>query len=110
MLAEPKRTQDVSVEGSEYVKTTRDPDTRLPDAIELNKLYLRAIDRRDRLYLLIDLDAPEIVVRNERRMLDSAVNELLEKLALVEAMAAIANHGFAGNVREFADWQIELRV
>lgn len=43
---------------------------------DLNDLYRRVINRNNRLKRLIDLDAPEIIIRNEKRMLQEAVDAL----------------------------------
>ncbi len=45
---------------------------------DLNDLYRRVINRNNRLKKLIDLSAPEIIVRNEKRMLQEAVDALLD--------------------------------
>jgi DNA-directed RNA polymerase subunit beta' len=45
---------------------------------DLNDLYRRVINRNNRLKKLISLGAPDIIVRNEKRMLQEAVDALLE--------------------------------
>ena len=45
---------------------------------DLNDLYRRVINRNNRLKKLIDLNAPEIICRNEKRMLQEAVDALLD--------------------------------
>jgi DNA-directed RNA polymerase subunit beta' len=45
---------------------------------DLNDLYRRVINRNNRLKRLIELRAPEIIVRNEKRMLQEAVDSLLD--------------------------------
>jgi DNA-directed RNA polymerase subunit beta' len=45
---------------------------------DLNDLYRRVINRNNRLRKLLDLGAPEIIVRNEKRMLQEAVDSLLD--------------------------------
>ncbi|MCA9530746.1 MAG: DNA-directed RNA polymerase subunit beta' [Myxococcales bacterium] len=45
---------------------------------DLNDLYRRVINRNNRLKRLIELNAPEIIVRNERRMLQEAVDALFD--------------------------------
>ena len=45
---------------------------------DLNDLYRRVINRNSRLKKLIELDAPEIIVRNEKRMLQEAVDALFD--------------------------------
>ena len=45
---------------------------------DLNDLYRRVINRNNRLKRLLELSAPEIIVRNEKRMLQEAVDSLLD--------------------------------
>ncbi len=45
---------------------------------DLNDLYRRVINRNNRLQRLLDLGAPEIIVRNEKRMLQEAVDALID--------------------------------
>ncbi|MSQ49038.1 MAG: DNA-directed RNA polymerase subunit beta' [Betaproteobacteria bacterium] len=45
---------------------------------DLNDLYRRAINRNNRLKRLLELKAPEIIVKNEKRMLQEAVDSLLD--------------------------------
>lgn len=45
---------------------------------DLNDLYRRVINRNSRLKHLIDLGAPEIILRNEKRMLQEAVDSLID--------------------------------
>jgi len=45
---------------------------------DLNDLYRRVINRNVRLKKLIDLDAPEIILKNEKRMLQEAVDALFD--------------------------------
>ena len=45
---------------------------------DLNDLYRRVINRNNRLKRLLDLSAPDIIVRNEKRMLQEAVDALLD--------------------------------
>lgn len=45
---------------------------------DLNDLYRRVINRNNRLARLIDMGAPEIIVRNEKRMLQEAVDALID--------------------------------
>lgn len=53
---------------------------------DLNDLYRRVINRNNRLKRLMDLKAPDIIVRNEKRMLQEAVDVLLT----TEDMAALS--------------------
>ena len=45
---------------------------------DLNDLYRRVINRNNRLRRLMDLGAPEIIIRNEKRMLQEAVDALID--------------------------------
>ena len=45
---------------------------------DLNDLYRRVINRNNRLKRLLDLDAPDVIIRNEKRMLQEAVDSLID--------------------------------
>ena len=45
---------------------------------DLNDLYRRIINRNNRLKKLVDLNAPEVIIRNERRMLQQSVDALFD--------------------------------
>ena len=45
---------------------------------DLNDLYRRVINRNNRLKRLLDLNAPNIIVQNEKRMLQEAVDALID--------------------------------
>ena len=45
---------------------------------DLNDLYRRVINRNNRLKRLLELGAPEIIIRNEKRMLQEAVDALID--------------------------------
>ena len=45
---------------------------------DLNELYRRVINRNNRLKKLLELDAPDIIIKNEKRMLQEAVDSLLD--------------------------------
>ncbi len=47
-------------------------------ASDLNDLYRRVINRNNRLKKLIDLGAPDVIIRNEKRMLQEAVDALID--------------------------------
>ena len=59
---------------------------------DLNDLYRRVINRNNRLKRLIDLMAPEIIVRNEKRMLQEAVDALVDNGRRGRAVAGSHNH------------------
>ena len=45
---------------------------------DLNELYRRVITRNNRLLRLIEIDAPQLIIRNEKRMLQEAVDTLID--------------------------------
>ncbi len=51
---------------------------------DLNDLYRRVINRNNRLRHLMDIGAPEIIIRNEKRMLQEAVDSLIDNGAVGE--------------------------
>ncbi|MCH8060926.1 MAG: DNA-directed RNA polymerase subunit beta' [Chloroflexi bacterium] len=59
---------------------------------DLNDLYRRVINRNNRLKRLIELQAPEIIVRNEKRMLQEAVDALVDNGRRGRAVAGSHNH------------------
>lgn len=60
---------------------------------DLNDLYRRVINRNNRLKKLIDLNAPEVIRRNEMRMLQEAVDALIDNSAARGNRAASATGG-----------------
>jgi DNA-directed RNA polymerase subunit beta' len=59
---------------------------------DLNDLYRRVINRNNRLHHLIDIGAPEIIVRNEKRMLQEAVDSLIDNGRRGRAISISGNH------------------
>ncbi|MCL5783928.1 MAG: DNA-directed RNA polymerase subunit beta' [Patescibacteria group bacterium] len=59
---------------------------------DLNDLYRRVINRNNRLKRLIDLGAPEIILRNEKRMLQEAVDALIDSNLKTTRRGAGAGH------------------
>ncbi|MBI2846644.1 MAG: DNA-directed RNA polymerase subunit beta' [Chloroflexi bacterium] len=59
---------------------------------DLNDLYRRVINRNNRLKRLLELGAPEIIVRNEKRMLQEAVDALIDNGRRGRAIAGSHNH------------------
>ncbi len=57
---------------------------------DLNDLYRRVINRNSRLKHLMDLGAPEIILRNEKRMLQEAVDSLIDVTQRPSSRAVIA--------------------
>ncbi len=59
---------------------------------DLNDLYRRVINRNNRLKRLLDLSAPEIIIRNEKRMLQEACDALIDNGRRGRAVAGSGNH------------------
>ena len=59
---------------------------------DLNDLYRRVINRNNRLSRLIELQAPEIIIRNEKRMLQESVDALIDNGRRGRAVAGSHNH------------------
>ncbi|MCX7911583.1 MAG: DNA-directed RNA polymerase subunit beta' [Dehalococcoidales bacterium] len=59
---------------------------------DLNDLYRRVINRNNRLRHLIDIGAPEIIIRNEKRMLQEAVDSLIDNGRRGRAVSVSGNH------------------
>ncbi len=59
---------------------------------DLNDLYRRVINRNNRLKRLLDLGAPEIIIRNEKRMLQEAVDSLIDNGRRGRAVSGSSNH------------------
>ncbi|RYE96861.1 MAG: DNA-directed RNA polymerase subunit beta', partial [Oxalobacteraceae bacterium] len=58
---------------------------------DLNDLYRRVIIRNNRLKRLIEIKAPEVILRNEKRMLQEAVDSLFDNSRKVNAVRAEGN-------------------
>ena len=58
---------------------------------DLNDLYRRVINRNNRLKRLLELHAPDIIVRNEKRMLQKQVDSLLDNGRRGKAMTGATN-------------------
>lgn len=59
---------------------------------DLNDLYRRVINRNNRLKRLIELQAPDIIIRNEKRMLQEAVDALVDNGRRGRAVSGSHNH------------------
>ncbi|MFC1998844.1 DNA-directed RNA polymerase subunit beta' [Chloroflexota bacterium] len=59
---------------------------------DLNDLYRRVINRNNRLRRLLTLGAPEIIIRNEKRMLQEAVDSLIDNGRRGRAITTSSNH------------------
>ena len=60
---------------------------------DLNDLYRRVINRNNRLKKLLDLNAPEVICRNEMRMLQEAVDALIDNSAAHGSRGVNASNG-----------------
>jgi DNA-directed RNA polymerase subunit beta' len=69
---------------------------------DLNDLYRRVINRNNRLRRLLELDAPEVICRNEKRMLQEAVDALIDNNAR-QAKTVTASTGQKRQLRSLAD-------
>jgi len=58
---------------------------------DLNDLYRRIINRNNRLKKLLDLNAPEVIIRNEKRMLQSAVDALFDNARCRRSVVGSSN-------------------
>ncbi|MFC2032540.1 DNA-directed RNA polymerase subunit beta', partial [Chloroflexota bacterium] len=59
---------------------------------DLNDLYRRVINRNNRLQHLLEIGAPEVIIRNEKRMLQEAVDSLIDNGRRGRAVSLSGNH------------------
>ncbi|HOZ56161.1 MAG: DNA-directed RNA polymerase subunit beta' [Parcubacteria group bacterium ADurb.Bin316] len=69
---------------------------------DLNDLYRRVINRNNRLKQLIELNAPEVICRNEKRMLQEAVDALIDNSAR-HGKTVVASTGQKRMLKSLAD-------
>jgi len=69
---------------------------------DVNDLYRRVINRNNRLKRLIELNAPEVIIRNEKRMLQEAVDALIDNSAR-RGRAVMAATGPQRQLKSLAD-------
>src|SRR3989338_542821 len=69
---------------------------------DLNDLYRRVINRNNRLKRLVELNAPEVITRNEKRMLQEAVDALIDNSAR-RTKTVTASTGQKRQLRSLAD-------
>ncbi len=69
---------------------------------DLNDLYRRVINRNNRLRQLLELNAPEVICRNEKRMLQEAVDSLIDNSARNSKMVT-ASTGQKRQLKSLAD-------
>lgn len=70
---------------------------------DLNDLYRRVINRNNRLKYLKEIDAPEIIQRNEKRMLQEAVDALIDNSARRKPQQTKASTGGKRELKSLAD-------
>lgn len=70
---------------------------------DLNDLYRRIINRNNRLKKLMSIGAPEVITRNEKRMLQEAVDALFDNSARHGQATAAASTGQRRSLRSLAD-------
>ncbi|KKR05189.1 MAG: DNA-directed RNA polymerase subunit beta' [Parcubacteria group bacterium GW2011_GWC2_39_14] len=70
---------------------------------DLNDLYRRVISRNNRLRRLLDLNAPEVICRNEKRMLQEAVDALIDNSAR-HSKTTTASTGQKRKLKSIADY------
>jgi len=70
---------------------------------DLNDLYRRIINRNNRLKKLIEIGAPEVITRNEKRMLQEAVDALFDNSARRGQVSVVASTGQRRALRSLAD-------
>ncbi len=70
---------------------------------DLNDLYRRIINRNNRLKKLLELHAPEVITRNEKRMLQEAVDALFDNSARRGQASVAASTGQRRPLRSLAD-------
>jgi DNA-directed RNA polymerase subunit beta' len=71
---------------------------------DLNDLYRRVINRNNRLKRLLELNAPEVICRNEKRMLQEAVDALIDNSARRGQRAVMASTGQKRQLKSLADY------
>jgi DNA-directed RNA polymerase subunit beta' len=70
---------------------------------DLNDLYRRIINRNNRLKKLIEIGAPEVITRNEKRMLQEAVDALFDNSARRGQVSVTASTGQRRSLRSLSD-------
>jgi DNA-directed RNA polymerase subunit beta' len=70
---------------------------------DLNDLYRRIINRNNRLKKLMEIGAPEVITRNEKRMLQEAVDALFDNSARRSQVSVAASTGQRRPLRSLAD-------
>jgi hypothetical protein len=84
----------------------RTHDIGLP-APDLDEKYRRVINRHERLGRLIEMQAPGVIVRNEKRMLNAAVDDLFGDAEILEIISRIGASAFTKYFNASAGTEIE---
>ena len=79
-------------------------------SVDLNSLYRRVINRNDRLKRLIAMRAPEIIVRNEKRMLQEAMDALFDHAQIAEIIGHVGVNFFTAYFNFIAGTEINFLV
>ncbi len=87
----PELRPMVALDGSRYASS------------DINDLYRRIINRNNRLKKLIELNAPEVICRNERRMLQEAVDALIDNTSRFGRGPVMATTGARRQLKSLAD-------
>ncbi len=75
---------------------------------DLNDLYRRVVNRNNRLRRLIDLRAPEIILRNEKRLLQEALEALFDDGEVTEIIAHVGVNILATYFNYIAETEIHV--
>jgi len=70
---------------------------------DVNDLYRRVINRNNRLKKLLEFNAPEVICRNEKRMLQEAVDALIDNSARRGQRAVVSSTGQKRQLKSLAD-------
>ncbi len=70
---------------------------------DVNDLYRRVINRNNRLKRLLELNAPEVICRNEKRMLQESVDALIDNSARGRQRAVMSSTGQKRELKSLAD-------
>ena len=65
------------------------PHTVATESVHFEEKYRRVINRRGRLELLVEMQAPEIIIRNERRMLKAAAEDVFDSIDIEEVSYSV---------------------
>ena len=77
---------------------------------DLNDLYRRAINSNSRLQRLTEMRAPEIVIRNEKFILQDAINALLNDYEIAQIIAHVGTNAFINYFNYIAGTEIRFPI